>query len=165
MDEIILPSGFAEPQRPVFERAPFPLYGLHDGWKGQRFLGGTHKADDDIVALSLLFRTNEDDGPTLIVETAAPSLTGWGGTPLELAVEKMWAGYGDEDELRGIRFDEITVVVEGVPVWFRVGERTGEWIARGMVGDLRLTLRGHHGFPMAGIELVRVTDISTYIES
>ena len=159
----LYPNGEETSLRPMFENAPFPLYGLPVTWRGDRQLGGAHRVGDRIMALSLAHGADWDIGPCLSVETADTNITGWGGTELGFAVEKMWAGFGDDSELQGVRFDLMVVTVEGDRVEFNRAWRGEEWLARAMIKENRVTLRANN-FPTDGVELVRVADLSEYTE-
>ncbi len=166
----------------AFRRSPLPLYGLEPAWPGGRFLGGfsssVARRHITVHAVSLVHGSlidSDDQPPSLTVESADPSDHGPGGGPLRGFAEGAWvieedpsikrdAALWDEVELpetptrheATLKIDDETYPADV----FVMGNR---WVGRALVNGVVVTVESR-GFPLAGLHLVRITDVTPYIE-
>lgn len=143
-----------------FRAVPLPLYGLPAAWPGLRHLGGMasrqgRRRRPVVTALSLAHGDPlADRGPQLRVEVA-------------IEPEESPDLLGGLDGSRGRQGDpawsEATIRVDGRPVPVRVLSEGRQWVAHGEVEGWALVLTGRD-LAVAGLELVRVTDVEPYIQ-
>jgi hypothetical protein len=136
-----------------FARAPFPLYGLPQEWAGLRYFASRGSSGDGrLTELELGHR--DPDGPSLWVEVSAGAVE-----PGELEFE-VSVGAGDDPAPEPDR-TPITLRVDGEELQFSLlGERERWWAVRQFDG-YAVILHGEN-FPVAKVELVRITDLEPY---
>jgi hypothetical protein len=168
----------------LFERSPFPLFGLPPSWAGERWFagssGGGHSPTDTIEALLLGHRPLLTESARLVVKSEAPGLAQgrdelqciaeirWHGgvARIEEAVERYradWRVPEDKDVEMPVE-SEADIKVDGSPVRFRILRRTDSWLAFTKLSDVWITTESSGGFEVDGVELATVRDLQPYIE-
>jgi len=117
----------------------------------------------------------EGEEPSLNIETAEPQLDNWGGGPLRWFAEGIWLSETDPTHLLDrppwaqeevtptpVRASSI-VTIDGRPVEFDLVFQPTEWVGRASYGGYVITIEGHN-FPRENLRLVRVKDVTPYIE-
>jgi hypothetical protein len=164
----------------LFDRPPFPLYGLSPVWRGFRFLGGYGWSVWDGPRLELGHCDPFDQlGSQVRVQVARRR--GGRSEPLQALawelfceLDRIPAGatrsqilrWADErrDRFLGWRrppWLPLTLQVDDDLVTFQCLSRERSWVATGPVDGTNVTLRGRR-FDVESVALVTVTDLSTY---
>jgi hypothetical protein len=170
-----------------FQAAPFPAYGLPSSWSGPRQLGGWEESRSTgrrpvTTALSLDHgEPLADEGPQLRVEVRSyrqeeqvlpvrpDSLRGlaeelwWEAAPAARDVaqhlHQVAAARRGPDPV----WSQVVIPVDGRPVGFQWLAEGRHWVARAELENRTMTLRGRD-LPVESVELVRVLDLTPYIE-
>lgn len=165
-----------------FRHAPFPLYGLPQTWSGTRRLGGgewaTSSRRETVHALSLVHGSKvRREGPSLVVETAAPDPSRGGGT-LRCIAGQLWFGdaqtieeaqvadrgfWGEDQGPADLVRRRVALRIEGRSVPFDTLWQDTEWVGYTKVENYHVTVEGFD-FEPEEVDLVRITDVGPYIE-
>jgi hypothetical protein len=183
--DILNPRGSWERHRKheeeIFRSCPFRFYGLDSSWTGPRMLGGCRiNGANDVASVELIHGDMSPPGAWVRVESAPARddrIRGLGSAAVELwhsaerppadlppQLKGAWMHRRfEESHSRQAKWTKTPINVDGAPIDFDWLQEGADWVARAIVNDLVVKVRGHE-LPVGVVGLSMVRDVEPYIE-
>lgn len=162
----------------AFRDPPFPLLGLGEAWRGDRWLGGFAKRNGQISELHLGHSEETSDGQarlTVGVQLARPRRGEHGDEDIDVTLAALsaaprlvrppdaWSADGDTtSEARLAPSSPLVLPVDGTPVELRTWRSGENWVVVGRVADRIITVDAERIEPEM-VSLLTVSEIEPYV--